>query len=144
MAPFLFLRDAPSSRVCAVTTRAQAQDNECKTVLIKGRKRRWRSGTVAIREIRRLSKSTKNLFPKASFSRLVREITQVFSSDARYTKGAMAAIRDAAEQYVVEKFMKADLARRHAGRRTLHINDVKFSDFMTHNAAELVGNGIEG
>lgn len=97
-----------------------------------------------MREIRRLSKSTKNLFPKASFSRLVREITQVFSSDARYTKGAMAAIRDAAEQYVVEKFMKADLARRHAGRRTLHINDVKFSDFMTHNASELVGNGIAG
>lgn len=114
------------------------------TVLIKGRKRRWRSGTVALREIRRQSRSTKSIFPKAPFSRLVREITQDISSGARYTKGGLAAIQEAAEQYVVEKFMKADLARRHAGRRTLHINDVKFSDFMTHKASELVGNGIKG
>lgn len=122
----------------------QADKGVEETVLIKGRKRRWRSGTVAIREIRRQSRSTKSIFPKASFSRLVREITQDFSSDTRYTKSGLAAIHEAAEQFVVERFMKADLARRHAGRKTLHINDVKFSDFMTHKTSELVGNGIQG
>lgn len=33
------------------------------------KKRRWRPGTVAKREIRKLSRTTNLLFPKSSFSR---------------------------------------------------------------------------
>ena len=37
---------------------------------------RWRPGTVALREVRRLQKSTDLLVAKAPFSRLVREIAE--------------------------------------------------------------------
>lgn len=57
--------------------------------------RRWRPGTVAKREIRKLSRSTNLLFPKLSFSRLVREVCQDLPrcSDKRFTKNAMMAIQ---------------------------------------------------
>jgi histone H3 len=38
---------------------------------------RWKSGTVALREIRRFQKSTDFLIRKLPFQRLVREIAQV-------------------------------------------------------------------
>ena len=41
----------------------------------EGKSRRFRPGTVALREIRRYQKSTKNLLPRAPFHRLVRKIT---------------------------------------------------------------------
>ena len=53
-------------------------------VLVDIKKRRYRPGTVALREIRKYQKSTELLFPKAPFSRLVREVTQERSSDMRF------------------------------------------------------------
>ena len=46
---------------------------------------RYRPGTVALREIRKYQKSTELLIEKGPFSRLVREITKDFKSDARWT-----------------------------------------------------------
>ena len=40
------------------------------------RQKRYRPGTVALREIRRYQKSTEFLIRKAPFARLVREVTQ--------------------------------------------------------------------
>lgn len=113
--------------------------------VVKGRKRRWRSGTVALREIRRLSRSTCTIFPKAPFHRLVREITQDIrpTVDFRFSQKGMSALHDAAEQFVMEKFIKADIARRHAKRKTLHVNDVKFSEYMTNGVSKLVGNTVD-
>ena len=53
---------------------------------------RWKSGTVAKREIRKLSRTTHLLFPKRPFQRLVREIAQDFK-DIRFTKGSMGVIQ---------------------------------------------------
>lgn len=47
-------------------------------------KRKWRSGTVAVREIRRLSKTTNSLMNKMPFKRLVRDILNKCNGDARY------------------------------------------------------------
>ena len=59
------------------------------------KKRRWRPGTVAKREIRKLTKSTKLLFPRLPFNRLVREICQDLPNgcDKHFTKNAMAAFQ---------------------------------------------------
>ena len=60
------------------------------------KKRRWRPGTVAKREIRKLTRSTDLLFPKASFSRVVREICQNKihnGHETRFTKNSMKAIQ---------------------------------------------------
>lgn len=48
-----------------------------KTIVPQQKKRRWRPGTVALREIRKYQKSTELLIRKLPFSRLVREIGQV-------------------------------------------------------------------
>jgi histone H3 len=45
---------------------------------------RYRSGTFALREIRRCQKSTELLIRKLPFQRLVREIAQDFKTDLRF------------------------------------------------------------
>ncbi len=107
---------------------------------------------MAKREIRKLSRTTNLLFPKRPFQRLVREITQDFKSDIRFTTASMQAIQvrialdvfeflqhlqlvlcaqEAAEIFVTEMFHKSDMARKHAKRYTLHVEDIRFSRFMT-------------
>lgn len=98
--------------------------------LVKLIKRRWRSGTVAKREIRKLSKTTHHLFPKRPFNRLVRELSQDIKSDVRFTKESMHAIQECAEMFVCGMLMKSDIARNFAGRKTLLAKDVKFAGFM--------------
>lgn len=106
---------------------------KAKKGLLKQLKRRWRSGTVAKREIRKLSRTTHLLFPKRPFQRLVREIAQDFR-DIRFTGASMQAIQEAAEIFVTETFHKANMARKHAGRHTLHMEDVRFSRFMSQES----------
>ena len=118
-----------------------------KTLLVGGVKpvkprRRWRSGIVATREIRKLTKTTDNLFPKAPFERLVRGIADDIRNSCRFTEDAMEAIHEGAEQYVIDCLVKADLARRHARRKTMHVADIRFAKYMTHATSELVGNNI--
>lgn len=54
---------------------------------------RWKSGTVAKREIRKLSRTTNLLFPRRPFQRLVREIAQDYKSDMRFKKESILAIQ---------------------------------------------------
>lgn len=53
----------------------------------------------------------------------VREICQdmPFCSDKHFTKNSMLAFQEAAENFVTETFHKADMARFHSGRDTLHV-----------------------
>lgn len=58
------------------------------------RKRRYRPGTVALREIRRYQKSTENLIRKLPFERLLREIAHnMLKRDVRFTKTAIEALQ---------------------------------------------------
>ena len=50
----------------------------------KGAKRRYKPGTVALREIKRYQKSMDMLLPKASFQRLVRSISKNLDPDLRF------------------------------------------------------------
>nr|CAB3464878.1 unnamed protein product [Digitaria exilis] len=61
----------------------------------KQKKRRWRPGTVALREIRKLQKSIKLAIPFAPFVRLVREISTDYSTEVtRWTPEALLAIQE--------------------------------------------------
>jgi histone H3 len=59
--------------------------------IIKSRK--YRPGTVALREIRRYQKSTELLIKKLPFQRLVREITNEMKTDFRYQANALLALQ---------------------------------------------------
>jgi histone H3 len=86
--------------------------------------RRFRPGTVALREIRRYQKSTELLLRRAPFQRLVREIAQVHQPDLRFQVSALAAIQEAAEAYLVSVFEDANLCAIHARRVTIMPKDI--------------------
>lgn len=66
--------------------------------------RRFRPGTVALRQIRHYQKDAGTLIPRLSFQRLVREVVQQFAKDGdtRVQRSALAILQEAAEAHVTE------------------------------------------
>ncbi|KAG6516689.1 hypothetical protein ZIOFF_027162 [Zingiber officinale] len=92
------------------------------------RGRRFRPGVVALREIRKLQKSTKLLIPFAPFARLVREITGFYSREVtRWTPDAMLALQEAAECHLQAMFEDAYLCSLHSKRVTLMQKDIQLA-----------------
>jgi histone H3 len=89
------------------------------------KKRKYRAGTVALREIRRYQKSTDNLIRKLPFQRLVRELAVEFKTDLRFQSSAVEALQSAAESYLVKILAKSNIAGMHAQRVTLFSKDIK-------------------
>lgn len=89
---------------------------------------RARPGTVVLSDIKRLQNSTDLLIPKASFHRLVREITQacspVYDEPYRYQMAGLLALQEAAEAYLVRLFEDSNLCCVHAGRVTIFPRDI--------------------
>ncbi|KAJ8519397.1 hypothetical protein ONZ45_g3667 [Pleurotus djamor] len=80
------------------------------------KKKRFRPGTVALREIRKYQKSTDLLIRKLPFSRLVREIAMEMTTDVndgygatglRWQTSALMALQEATEAYLVHLFEDA-------------------------------------
>ncbi|XP_074580462.1 histone H3-like centromeric protein CENH3 [Curcuma longa] len=92
------------------------------------RRRRFRPGVVALREIRKLQKSTKLLIPFAPFARLVREITGFYTREVtRWTPDAMLALQEAAECHLQAMFEDAYLCSLHSKRVTLMQKDIQLA-----------------
>ena len=72
-------------------------------------KRRYRPGTVALREIRRYQNSTHLLIPRLPFQRLIREIAQTFKIDMRFQAAALECMHEASEAYLVGLFEDSNL-----------------------------------
>jgi histone H3 len=87
------------------------------------KKKRYRPGTKALRDIRKYQKSTNLLIAKLPFQRLVREIATVYK-DCRFQGTALLALQEAAEAYLVETFENSNLCALHAGRCTVMIKDI--------------------
>ena len=88
---------------------------------------RFRAGTVALREIRRFQKSTDLLIRRLPFQRLVREIAQQYKADLRFQIGAVHAIQEATEAYLVGIFEDTNLCALHAKRVTIMVKDVQLA-----------------
>lgn len=88
------------------------------------KKRRYRPGTVALREIRKYQKSAELLIRRAPFQRLVRELAQMFKSDLRFQSSAVSALQEGAEAYLVELFEDTNLCTIHAKRVTIMPRDM--------------------
>lgn len=89
--------------------------------------KRYRPGTVALREIRRYQKTTEFLIRKMPFHRVVREIAQDFKTDLRFQAAAVAALQESAEAYLVGLFEDTNLAAIHARRVTIMPKDVRLA-----------------
>jgi len=91
------------------------------------KKRRYRPGTVALREIRKYQKSTNLLLRKLPFQRLVRELAQEYKSDIRFTSLAMHALQCVSEEYLVTLFEDVNLCAIHAKRVTIMPKDLQLA-----------------
>jgi len=81
--------------------------------------RRYKPGTVALRQIRRYQRSTELLIRKLPFQRLVREVAQDFKSDLWFQSSAISALQEAAEAYLVSLFDDTNLCAILARRVTI-------------------------
>lgn len=93
-------------------------------------KRRFRAGTVALREIRRYQKSTDSLIRHRPFNRVVREIAQDYGrhdEPIRFQGEALVALQEAAESYLVGLMEETNLCAIHAGRVTIMSKDMELT-----------------
>jgi len=88
------------------------------------RPRRFRPGTVALREIRRYQRSTDLLLRKRPFGRLVRELAAWYRLDLRFQPAALGALQEAAEAYMVGLFEDTQLCALHARRVMITTRDL--------------------
>ena len=91
-------------------------------------KRRYKPGTLAIREIRKYQKSTDLLIRKLPFARLVREICNEFTDQPmRWTAEALLALQESSEDFLVHLFEDCNLCAIHAKRVTIMPKDMQLA-----------------
>ena len=94
----------------------------------KKRRYKYRSGTVALRQIRKYQRTVNLLLPTTSFQRLVRHIMSSVSCIWNITRMGVEALQEAAAHYLVERFQRANVACIHAKRITLKMEDMRVAE----------------
>ena len=97
----------------------------------------YRPGMVALREIRRYQKSTECLIKRSPFQKLIWEISQEYcicpqgpgtpSMQVRFQSTAIAALQEAAENFIVGLFEDVNLLAIHAKRVTVRLRDIRLA-----------------
>jgi len=93
-------------------------------------KKRYRPGTLALREIRHFQKSTDLLIRKLPFARLIREISLDFVGPEyglRWQLNAILALQEALETYLVHLLEDTNLCAIHAKRVTIMQKDMQLA-----------------
>ncbi|KAF2238493.1 histone-fold-containing protein [Viridothelium virens] len=93
-------------------------------------KRKYKPGTLALREIRQYQRSTDLLLSKLPFARLVREIALNTSGHGellRWQSQAIMALQEAAEAFLVHLFEDTNLCAIHAKRVTIQQKDIQLA-----------------
>ncbi|RKU41007.1 centromeric DNA-binding histone H3-like protein cse4 [Coniochaeta pulveracea] len=96
----------------------------------QGKKRRYKPGTVALREIRKYQNSTDLLLRKLPFARLVREIALTVrprDEGMRWQSQAILALQEAAEAFLIHLFEDTNLCAIHAKRVTIMQKDIQLA-----------------
>ena len=98
---------------------------------------RYRPGLLALREIRRYQQTTDSLIRKTPFNKLIKEISQEYricpegpgtpSAQVRFQSTALAALQEAAENYLVGLFEDVNLLAIHAKRVTVMPRDIRLA-----------------
>ncbi|OZJ03454.1 hypothetical protein BZG36_02734 [Bifiguratus adelaidae] len=98
----------------------------------KKKKRNGRKAQQAkmYKDIKDMTTTTKLVFPKASFKRLVREYSAAITAadeehDFRWRSQAIKAVQEASEAYLVEVFQKCRRVVKHGGKETLKSKDMR-------------------
>ena len=89
--------------------------------------RRYRPGTVALRQIRKYQTSTELLIRKLPFQRLVREVvwTMYKHQQYRFQSTALLALQEACEAFLVRMFGMVNDIAIHGNRVTIQARDMQ-------------------
>jgi len=91
------------------------------------KKRRFKHGTVALRNIRKQQKETKLAFAAAPFERFVREVGQEYAEDLRYSADAIKMIQIYTENVLVDLFRDSIAIAVHCNRQRLFPKDIQLA-----------------
>ena len=96
---------------------------------------RYCPGLLALHEIHRYQQSTKSLIKRTPFNKLIKEISQEYricpegpgtpSVQVRFQSTALAALQEAAENFLVGLFEDVNLLAVHAKRGTVMPHDIR-------------------
>ena len=114
----------------AVAARARARCWGGKEPRTDGKHKRYRLGTVVLREIRRYQKSTELLIRRAPFECLVQEVVQDMEHGGivlRVSPAVVMALQEAVEAYLVLLFKDTNLCVIHAKRVTIMPKDIQLA-----------------
>ena len=90
--------------------------------------RKKKRGLVALKEIRKFQKTTELLIPKASFQRVIREVTQKLSkTDLKWNTAGLLALQEASEAFIVGLMEDTNLCCIHSKRVTIMARDLKLA-----------------
>ncbi|ODM20409.1 hypothetical protein SI65_03462 [Aspergillus cristatus] len=122
----------PPSGVIKTPKTAKTSDVQPGDPTPQGRPRRYRPGTVALKEIRKYQRSYDLLIQKLPFARLVREVAlEMLPSDVgaelRWQSHAIQALQEAAEAFLVHLFEDTNLCALHAKRVTIMQKDIQLA-----------------
>ncbi|KAI1287359.1 histone H3.3 [Halotydeus destructor] len=130
---FQFGRTAKKSAGGRVPVKVPVRTVKKRIAIPSPKKRKWRPGTLALREIRRLQKSTELLIPRSRFQRVVREVAQeLFSGDFKWQTASLQALQEAAESYLLGIFEDSNLCAIHSRRVTIMPRDVHLTRRIRH------------
>ena len=112
----------PRSQLWAKSKKGTAQPAEGK------KKPHWyRPGTVTLQEIRRYQKLMELLIRRLPFQRLVREIAQDYKARLNFASGAILALQEAVEAYLVGLFKDTNLCAIHTKYITIMPKDIQLA-----------------
>jgi len=111
-----------STKKSRTKKKEKKEEGDVKTV------HRFKPGTVALREIRFQQKHSDNFsIPKVNFRRLVREISQDYVDDMRFSRNFMELFQLVVEDYLVTLMTMANLCAIHASRQTIFPKDIELA-----------------
>lgn len=88
-------------------------------------RKRCKPGVKALREIRKEQRSTELSIPRTRFNLVVKQVSEGFKSNIRWTKQAKHALHVAVEDYIVKLLEATNLTCIHAKRVTIDPKDMK-------------------
>ena len=91
------------------------------------KKRRWKPGTVAARQVVRASRQTHPLITRTAIRKMVASATHKTGTEMRYKADAIKALREAASSFLVDYFQQGNAVRAisQPDRHTLTTKDVQ-------------------
>jgi len=104
--------------------------------LYEKRRYKYKPGTVALREVHKLQRTSHLLIPLSPFQDLIREIAINYKADLRFQREALLAIQEAAESHLVSIFQHTQNMAIHGGRKTIQDRDLTLAMHVRENNVE--------